>query len=267
MFPPQGRVMVWVDDLRVQLLTSSQLTQACLYYGLSDWPSMQFLHRYLRSGDLCGDIGANVGIYTLLMARYAGAGSVHAFECLPSNIPKLQANLDLNSYGAPTGVLVHPVALADRDGVFRLNVSDGDATASITPFEDSCTNSSAAQVQARCLDGFSWPGRLAYIKIDVEGAEQLVLAGNEQLLQEAPPLVWSFELLNTQQRLGSSREALLEAFARWDYRFFLYRPHANRLVSFAADASGAWPQREDDNVLAIHASAVDRVARRLCGLE
>jgi hypothetical protein len=91
---------------------------------------------------------------------------------------------------------------------------------------------------------------LAYINIDVEGAEQLVLAGSEQLLQDAPPLVWSFEWLDIMQRLGSSPEALLEAFAYWDYRFFLYRPHANRLVSFEADAS-----------------AVDRVVRRMCGLE
>jgi len=92
-------VIPWVDGLRVRLLASSQQSQACLYYGLSDWPSMQFLRSYLRPGDLCADIGANVGLYSLLMARQAGAASVHAFECLPGNIGKLQANLRLNGYG------------------------------------------------------------------------------------------------------------------------------------------------------------------------
>ena len=48
---------------------------------------MQLLRRYLRPGDLCADIGANVGIYSLLIARHAGPVNVHAFECLPSNIP------------------------------------------------------------------------------------------------------------------------------------------------------------------------------------
>jgi hypothetical protein len=122
-------------------------------------------------------------------------------------------------------------------------------------------------VQARRLDGFSWPGRFAYIKIDVEGAEQLVLSGSEHLLRTQAPMVWSFELLNIQQRLGFSKEGLLQAFARWHYRFFLYRPRSNTLVLYAGNAHGHWPQRHDDNVLAIHASAVDGVARRLCGLE
>lgn len=40
-------------------------------------------------------------------------------------------------------------------------------------------------VQASRLDGFSWPDRFAYIKIDVEGAEQLVLTGSEKQLGRA----------------------------------------------------------------------------------
>ena len=69
LFHAQGRVIPWIDGLRVRLLSSSQKSQACLYYGTPDWPSMQFLRRYLRTGDLCADIGANVGIYSLLLAR------------------------------------------------------------------------------------------------------------------------------------------------------------------------------------------------------
>ena len=122
-------------------------------------------------------------------------------------------------------------------------------------------------MQARRLDGFRWPARFAYIKIDVEGAEQLVLQGSEQLLRQAPPMVWSFEWLNTQQRLGSSKAALLEAFANWRYQFFLHRPASNRLVFFIADADGRFPRRDDDNVLAIHSSAIYAVARRLCDVE
>jgi hypothetical protein len=122
-------------------------------------------------------------------------------------------------------------------------------------------------VQARRLDGFSWPDRFAYIKIDVEGAEQLVLSGSQQLLRRATPMVWSFEYLDTQQRFGSSKAALLEAFARWQYSFYLFRPATNRLVPFMPDSYAAHPHREVDNVLAIHASALDLAARRLCGMQ
>jgi hypothetical protein len=34
LFPAEGRVILWADGLRVHLLSSSQLSQACLYYGL-----------------------------------------------------------------------------------------------------------------------------------------------------------------------------------------------------------------------------------------
>ena len=122
-------------------------------------------------------------------------------------------------------------------------------------------------MQARRLDGFTWPGRFAYIKIDVEGAEQLVLSGSKQLLQKRAPMVWSFEYLDTQQRLGSSKAALLEAFACLGYSFYLYRHGLNCQLPFIPDASGAYPAREDDNVLAIHASAIDQVAQRLCIME
>ena len=266
LFPAQDRMIPWIDGLRVRLLASSQQSQACHYYGVPDWPSMQFLRRYLRPGDLCADIGANVGIYSLLLARHAGAANVHAFEYLPANIPKLRANLRLNSCD---GATVYDVALADRDGLMCLHASDGDSTASISPPPSETGDGTPADgwVQARRLDSVSWPSRFAYIKIDVEGAEQLVLQGSEQMLRRWAPMVWSFEYLDTQQRLGSSKAELLEAFAHWNYQFFLYRPALNRLVSFIPDAYGSFPQRDDDNVLAIHASAINVVARRLGGIE
>lgn len=262
LFPAEGRIIAWVDDLKVQLLSSSQQSQACLYYGLSDWPSMQFLRRYLRLGDLCADIGANVGTYTLLLAQRVGARNVHAFECLPNNIAKLQTNLRLNSFQEVT---VHNIALADCNGTVSLNYNDGDSTASISP-SNKTQNSTNPLIPAKRFDSFAWSDRFSYIKIDVEGAEQLVLAGSEKLLESQPPMVWSFEYLDTQQRLGSGKAELLAAFARWNYHCYLYRPEENCLIPFLLDTSGVYPTRQDDNVLAIHSTAFNTVAQRLCGL-
>lgn len=113
--------------------------------------------------------------------------------------------------------------------------------------------------QARRFDGFSWPARFAFIKMDVERAEQL--------LRRAAPMVWSFELLNTRHRLGSSKTALLESFARWQYHFFLYLPARNQLMPYTPDPQGHFPPRQDDNVLAIHDSAVDWMARGVVGVQ
>ncbi len=122
-------------------------------------------------------------------------------------------------------------------------------------------------VQARRLDGFAWPACFAYIKIDVDGADQLVLFGSEQLLRRQAPMLCSFEYLDTQQRLGPCKEAVLEAFALWEYQFCLYPPDVYCLVPFIVDDHGSWPRRKGDNVLAVHASALDQVVRRLSGVE
>jgi len=55
-----------------------------------------------------------LALISLLLARHAGASFVHAFECLPSSIPKLRANLNLNGFGGSGGVNGHAEALADR---------------------------------------------------------------------------------------------------------------------------------------------------------
>lgn len=273
-FPNEGRSLAWVDDLRLYLRADSQSSQACLYYGLGDWPSMQFLRQYLRKGDLCADIGANVGIYTLLMAQHAGPASVLAFECLPSNIEKLRANLALNHFDGPGGVTVHPVALADITGPVKINLNDGDSTTSISPFllrEELGTPSgtpitSPQEVFARQLDEFSSIEPFSYIKMDVEGAEMLVLKGAKEILERSPPRVWSIEVLDTGTRLGFSPSDLLREYARWGYQFYVYRPAQNRLVSFDESVKAKNDPRRDDNVLAIHEDALDHVARRLCGV-
>lgn len=237
---------------------------------------MQFLRRYLRQGDLCADIGANVGIYSLLMARHAGPSGVHSFECLPSNVEKLRANLTLNQFDGPKGVTIHPVALSDRTGPVKLNLNDGDSTTSIsqtmldeidrdTPVGDSHT--SPQYVSARRFDEFSDIGQFGYVKMDVEGAEMLVLGGAQNILQNAPPKVWGVELLGTGHRLGFSPGDLLREYARWGYRFFLYQPSQNQLTAFEERARATSDPRRDDNVLAIHEDSLDHVSRRLCGVD
>src|SRR4029450_8092682 len=53
--------------------------------------------RTLAPGDVCLDIGAHIGYYTLLAARLVGPeGHVHAFEPAPASFRRLRANRQLN---------------------------------------------------------------------------------------------------------------------------------------------------------------------------
>ena len=64
--------------------------------GLSDWHEMNLLLRYLRPGDEFIDIGANIGIYSLLAGSRVGLdGKVYCFEPDTITFHKLKQNIQL----------------------------------------------------------------------------------------------------------------------------------------------------------------------------
>ena len=75
-----------------------------IYLGLHEFEDMGFLLHFLRPGDMFFDIGSNIGSYTILAAKEAGA-NVIAFEPIPSTFQVLEKNIELNAISA----LVHPL--------------------------------------------------------------------------------------------------------------------------------------------------------------
>jgi FkbM family methyltransferase len=124
------------------------------------------------------DIGANAGVYSLTLAqRYAalGGGRVLAFEPNPAMAARLRANAGFNSFGKL--IEVYPLALADRDGRMQLTLHASNLGQSSLSGEGS---GPVVEVETRTLEGFLREQSLGAadgMKIDVEGAEDRVLAG------------------------------------------------------------------------------------------
>jgi FkbM family methyltransferase len=130
------------------------------------------------------DVGASVGLFTVLMAELVGAGGrVYAFECNPAVFEYLVDNVRMNWYSSR--VVALPVA-AGRDnspitfaapksllmlGTSRLDLDIGEAE-QITV--------DCARIDQR-IDPDVY---VELVKIDVEGAEIDVLAGLSTLLEE-----------------------------------------------------------------------------------
>lgn len=131
------------------------------------------------------DIGANFGLYTVLLSDEEALLQMHAFEPLPRNIHQLAANLYLN--GLDNRVTLHNLALTDRDGTLDLHV-DPHSTGISTVLPGELHRGREAyrdrlQVECRRFDGlFPVEGRRVLIKIDVEGAELMVLDGMRRFL-------------------------------------------------------------------------------------
>lgn len=126
------------------------------------------------------DIGANFGLYSVLLSNESSLTEIHAFEPLLRNRHQLGANLFLN--GLDWRVQVHPYALNDQGGRFELFVDPKSTGVSTLLPTEMRSNIGAyrerVQIEARVFDEeWSLSGIRALVKIDVEGAELKVLGG------------------------------------------------------------------------------------------
>lgn len=137
------------------------------------------------------DVGANVGLVSLLMARRFPDRPVHAFEPNPSTFAALEANAARNRAG---NIQCHRAAVSEAEGTVLFEndpVKRGTASIALQQGEHS------AEVPATTLDAFAAAqgvDRIGLLKIDVEGFETLVLRGAARVLAEVRPAVIYFEV-------------------------------------------------------------------------
>lgn len=159
------------------------------------------IRELLPPGGTFVDVGANVGEFTVFGGRVSGPdGRVLAVEVEPTNARWLRENV--RRHGLSHRVDVAEVAAADHDGETELILSSSASIHTIVESElheqiDDLKPVGRITVPTRRLDGllaehgFRQPD---VVKIDVEGAELMVLRGAPQLLSGDAPLVLLIDL-------------------------------------------------------------------------
>jgi FkbM family methyltransferase len=164
------------------------------------------LVRQLHPGDVFYDIGANAGFFSLLAARCVGQrGHVFAFEPLPENIEILCEQFRLNECRNTTVV---GLAVSDHSGPAALERGSDRNTAHLV--QTAAVAAGGCPVRTVALDEFVQShARPDFVKIDVEGAEVLVLQGATRLLSDAgrPRLLVEFH----SEELAQAGRGILEA--------------------------------------------------------
>ncbi|MFZ1744757.1 MAG: FkbM family methyltransferase [Nitrospirales bacterium] len=137
---------------------------------------IEVLCSFINPGDVVFDVGANIGLYTLPMSRAVGAnGTVVSFEPDPDNLRILKHNIAANNCN---NVLVMPFALGTEDG--EMDLYQVDSNRGYLSFADLSGTGRSVKVRVRRGDnvlreqGIDKP---SIVKIDVEGAEPLVISG------------------------------------------------------------------------------------------
>jgi len=223
----------WLYDLAFRLLKPSQVTVLGHKMRLDDRDTLELstrgiyepgvtrlFQREIRPGDLVLDIGANIGYFTLLAARLAGnSGKVLAFEPDPTNFGLLSRNVADNGY---KNVSPRQEAVADKAGTLRLYLSAsnrGDHR-----LFDPGDSRESIEVRTVALDQAlkGLDRKVRFIKMDVQGAEALALAGMKGLLgsNRGLKLVTEFEPKNLELAGSDPRRFLVSlkkaGFKLWE---------------------------------------------------
>ncbi len=175
-----GPVEIEFADIRMVVDPRDNYTETCMW--LEGYPpelkSLLALVRLVEDRNvLVLDVGANCGAFTVPLALASGAGSrVIAFEPNPIMIGRLGLNVQLNNLTEM--VRIEGCALSDRDGEAVLNFKGHNyGQASLKDVTGRMRNGGVL-VPTRMLSDFTEASNnhdYTVLKIDVEGAEELVL--------------------------------------------------------------------------------------------
>jgi FkbM family methyltransferase len=190
---------------RIVVDRNDKVARRFFYFGNFEGEVSTVLSRFLRPGTTFFDVGANVGIFSILASGLVGAkGRVFSFEPDPANFGRLARNISVSRI---SNVVLNRFALMDREGSVSLKVlpedgwgmysSVGEPLRGVKEPRGLTGETVTHQVDCSTLDNYVRDNRVEgvdLVKIDVEGAELSVLKGGERLLsaRRSPVLVIEF---------------------------------------------------------------------------
>lgn len=216
-------------DIQVVVPDSLERITTYVLAEQQDWfeDELRAVRGLLQPGDSVIDIGANLGVYALSMARVVGdSGEVTAFEPASQTAALLRQSARLNGFQQLT-VLQQGVAASSGEAC----LATGDDSELNQLISEEPAGGSRETVALTSLDDWLETRKsraaISFLKIDAEGQELNILRGARRFLQEQEPLIL-FEIKHG----AALHLELVEAFAAHGYRSYRLLPGPQLLVPF-----------------------------------
>lgn len=197
-------------------------------------PEMAILPDLVGAGNLALDIGANIGLFSYVLARLCR--QVVAFEPNPDCASVLEA------YGA-RNVRVERVGLSSKPGTLELHIPllDGHATTAFGSFAQTYGAEKRVTAPVKRLDDYAFSG-VSFVKIDVEGYETEVLDGAAETFRREMPTI----LIEVEQRhLDSPMTEVFDRILALGYTGWFLQNGALRPISEFSYESHQKPYADD----------------------
>ncbi len=239
---------VTLDGARICLNPNDPVVSGALTLGVYEREEIRFFLDHFKPGMTFVDVGANLGLYTALALK-VGAGRILALEPLPENFELLKKTVAANSPTAP--IHLEQAAAGREPGELSLYANPdnkGDNRLYPDPLLKQQLTVRVESLDALCAK-HNIP-QIDFLKIDVQGAEMLVLEGAKTLLAHSPNCIimtefWPQGLTNC----GTDPLAYLEAFTELGFALKELRDGTLHPIS-AGDLIATTPGRQYRNLMA-----------------
>ena len=206
--------------VRMDLDLTQYIQRHLYFFGGYEYDNTLFWLKQAAQANVIFDLGANVGLYSLLAAAHNQRGMIHAFEPKLELVDKLRANLDLNGL---SNVVVNPLAVGAVNAQLYLHHSRG-ADGSNEGMNYVSKSPTGMAVEVLTLDDYCTTHGINHVdlmKIDIEGGEFDALTGAAGLLRRRAIGCVLFELVDwAAQRGGHSPQDILDLFTSQGYRLY-----------------------------------------------
>jgi FkbM family methyltransferase len=222
-------------DYEMVVFANEDVGREIWLFGRYEVDETYYFKNHIRQTDICFDVGGNLGYFSLLMARLAVHGSVHVFEPIPINAALIKVNAELNGI---QNMYVNNLAIGDHRGSVEFSVSVDSAYSSMHATGRS-TEQQSISVPMVTLDDYlssASLNRVDVMKVDVEGAEALVVQGASFLGEPSRrPRIVLMELFNENlSAFDSSVSSVIASMSLYGYIPHVLKDHGRRLDLYDA---------------------------------
>jgi FkbM family methyltransferase len=207
---------------RIRVALNEFGVSRAILLGDYEAPTVAFFRNVVKPNARVIDVGANIGFFSLLLARLVGpGGEVLAFEPVKYLYDALEISIAENDFGG--WMQAHNCAISDHSGRAMIRHAPGTSNFGGGHLAEQIRddNHIYEEVATHTLTEFLSDRRCEFLKIDAEGAEFRVLSGGVDLLRRDRPIV-VVELFNEQLRRVSNCTAtdLIKLMAQLGYQCF-----------------------------------------------
>lgn len=201
-------------------------------YGEYSEEEVNLFSKIVKPGDTVLDIGANIGSFTVPLARLANPGTVMAFEPEKTAFYTLCGNIAINNI---RNVFCFQQAVGNTASSVKVPELSNTAFGNYGGLEltKDYSNCDHYYVQISTIDSLNLTS-CKLIKIDVEGMEKEVILGAKTTIEKLKPILY------VENDREEKSEELIKTIEGFGYKTYSHKPPFFNLNNFFGETTKVW---------------------------